>query len=775
MKRAVLIFLFLVAATTQAQVPVLRVEYYAPSQSAVAVWSPVSGAASYQVYKANPYPSWQLVPNAPIYYSSSTGYYSTNDGVAPNAAAVYKIQPINASGAPVGPPSTPAIVTGSLYADDPLTTTIPSKVQHISDLRSAVNTMRAAAGLGAVSWARTLTVGSAVQKGDIVELRTAVDAALQNIGLASPPYLDPVLTAVPLKRNHLQQLRMRVRSFPEFVTTSPATISNQYFSPNNDGKKDSTTFSVTIQYADYYANPAFFQWGINVRNASGTVVRSVSGTGNVASFAWDGKNDLGQIQPNGVYTLELIDLDGLSGAVVSATATIDLTPPTVSISYPTNGQVLSNVSQSGGNVTVTGSATDVHFSGWTLTNPPSTNPFATGAGSSVSGSWALSAQPNGNYTIRLSATDLADNTATVDVNGTVANFTASQDVYQINAASGQHVTYTSNIPYSLTETITIKSVATGNVVRNLQVATRAAGTYTDTWDGTNDQGGPLADGLYRYFITVTNGTNSMTWDDSSSFAGSQITQQHPYVRCLNSGGNVVDCCDPSLVFDPYTNKPLKIIYSVGLQDFAGAVCAIGDTPGTVPAMPAYVSVKASAAGETSATCGSFDCIFGAFTTSPQQSEAYQSTGLHQIIWYGMGYDSAYNISGAANLTVVRHYEGWPQSQALVYGNAPQITDVAIDRVMFNPAAAGGQTFTVTIVRGTPRAVTLTAQFRNLASGSILRTVTTSASTAAQQTVSWDGKANNGDWVAPGQYEVTITATDTTGSSSSIRPLVIVKY
>ena len=67
------------------------------------------------------------------------------------------------------------------------------------------------------------------------------------------------------------------------------------------------------------------------------------------------------------------------------------------------------------------------------------------------------------------------------------------------------------------------------------------------------------------------------------------------------------------------------------------------------------------------------------------------------------------------------------------------------------------------------------EFKNVASGSILRTITTAAQSPGQVVLNWNGRADNGAWVAPGLYEATITVTDSAGSSTVLKPLITVRY
>jgi flagellar hook assembly protein FlgD len=74
-----------------------------------------------------------------------------------------------------------------------------------------------------------------------------------------------------------------------------------------------------------------------------------------------------------------------------------------------------------------------------------------------------------------------------------------------------------------------------------------------------------------------------------------------------------------------------------------------------------------------------------------------------------------------------------------------------------------------------RSVTLKGEFRNRTWNSTLRTVTTTSQSAGQVSLTWDGRADNGAWVVPGLYEVTITVTDSSGALTVLKPLLTVRY
>ena len=405
-------------------------------------------------------------------------------------------------------------------------------------------------------------------------------------------------------------------------------------------------------------------------------------------------------------------------------------------------QVPADIASSSSVVTFTASATDaIDGNIAVLCSPASGSTFPTGA-----------------TTVTCSATDAHLNSAAASfrVTVTLPNFTVTQSVYQFNAAANGSVTYTSVVPYTLAETLTIRSVQTGAIVRTLVNQQRSAATYTDVWNGTNDAGALVPDGAYQYIATAVSGSGTVTWDQSAQYVGG-VTQL-PYAKCRTSTGTLVACSDAAITFDPFTNKPLLINYCVGG----------GDPPSCTGSTPAIVVVKVSGSTETDSSCNPGDCI----------ANEYQSAGAHEIAWYGYTTSSAY-VATAPYLAVIRRNDNWPRNSVLVFGTAPSITNLAVSSPIFNPASATtfstGLDVSFDVSTFQSRSITATCQYRNTTYNSILRTVTLAAQPPGHITVHWNGRADNGDWVVPDVYEIILTVTDSAGSSATVRPVVIVRY
>ena len=105
-------------------------------------------------------------------------------------------------------------VTALTFTDDPLATSTPIKAIHVTELRAAIASVRAARGLAAFAWTDpTLTPGSTgVKAVHVTELRTALNQAYQAAGRALPTYTDPTLApgGATIKAIHLDELRTAV-------------------------------------------------------------------------------------------------------------------------------------------------------------------------------------------------------------------------------------------------------------------------------------------------------------------------------------------------------------------------------------------------------------------------------------------------------------------------------------------------------------------------------------------------------------------------------------
>lgn len=104
-----------------------------------------------------------------------------------------------------------------IFTDATLTAgSTPIKAVHFTELRSAVNTLRAINGLAAFAWTDpSLTSGSTpAKKVHLDELRTALTHAYQAAGQSPPSYTDSTIVAqqTMIKASHVTELRAAVRA-----------------------------------------------------------------------------------------------------------------------------------------------------------------------------------------------------------------------------------------------------------------------------------------------------------------------------------------------------------------------------------------------------------------------------------------------------------------------------------------------------------------------------------------------------------------------------------
>ncbi len=95
------------------------------------------------------------------------------------------------------------------------------------------------------------------------------------------------------------------------------------FSPNGDGKIDTTRLSASFNHTG--------QWRMQLRNSVGTLVREFTGQGMSCAVTWDGKNAGGTRVPDGLYTYtaRITDAGGDFGER-SSTIGLDTTGPVIS-------------------------------------------------------------------------------------------------------------------------------------------------------------------------------------------------------------------------------------------------------------------------------------------------------------------------------------------------------------------------------------------------------------------------------------------------------------
>jgi flagellar hook assembly protein FlgD/outer membrane protein OmpA-like peptidoglycan-associated protein len=113
------------------------------------------------------------------------------------------------------------------------------------------------------------------------------------------------------------------------ATPITLTVNTGYFSPNNDGVKDTVTVSLTVP-----VNKGIDAWSLTLKNSKRETVRTFSGKDTIPlTFLIDGKADAGAALPEGAYRagLDVKYANGNNPKAESGDIVLDLTPPAAKI------------------------------------------------------------------------------------------------------------------------------------------------------------------------------------------------------------------------------------------------------------------------------------------------------------------------------------------------------------------------------------------------------------------------------------------------------------
>jgi sugar lactone lactonase YvrE len=169
------------------------------------LWTAAAGASHYEIYRAS--------AGAYVLLTSVPGTSHLDTTVAANTAYAYKVRAV-IGGSPT-PYSNADAATTMVFTDDPMVAgTTRLKTVHFTEMRTAVNSLRASAGLAAATFTDpALTSTTKIRKSHIEELRTALAAARTALGLPAISFTDPalVLNSTRVKAVHLTEIRAGVK------------------------------------------------------------------------------------------------------------------------------------------------------------------------------------------------------------------------------------------------------------------------------------------------------------------------------------------------------------------------------------------------------------------------------------------------------------------------------------------------------------------------------------------------------------------------------------
>lgn len=174
--------------------------------SVVLNWAASAGADHYEVQRRqNIGSSWATLSPTPATNSL------TDNGVVTSTTYLYQVRAVDASGACPSAFSNVDLATTVVFTDDPLSAGLVIKAAHLTQLRTAVNAVRATANLSQVGWTDPLPQGVPIRAQHMLELRSNLNPALTALGMATVSNDSSLAVGNPIRAVHLQDVRDKVK------------------------------------------------------------------------------------------------------------------------------------------------------------------------------------------------------------------------------------------------------------------------------------------------------------------------------------------------------------------------------------------------------------------------------------------------------------------------------------------------------------------------------------------------------------------------------------
>lgn len=495
-------------------------------------------------------------------------------------------------------------------------------------------------------------------------------------------------------------------------------------SPNQDMVQETTLLQMTSTLP--------VNWTLTIRNSSGSVVKTYTGSGWVAQQVWDGTGASGVV-PDGVYTYQFQATEPGSGAsdtTDEGTVTVDVTPPTASFLSPTQGQtILTDV------LTITGTAEDTNFSEYLVEYGQGSDPenFSylnnayTPVVNDVLHTLSLRDVTPGLYTLRLTVRDWAGNQTQVLRQVTLDHLTVtevglSSSAFDPYVGEQAQMLYTLNRPAHVT--LRIYDDLTKALIRTLTFAGQPAGARTATWNGRNDNNQTVPLEAYYFTLEATDAIGRRGgWNDADNpFVGPWPEHQNPTV-------NVTE-------YDPYRNEPVTITYEVSAPDRIDTL-QITDATGVVRTL---------------------------------LTQAVQAPGLRTVVWDGRRDDGTMH-AGPFNVYFGTPF-ALPLHAIIAQHDLPDISSVRAEAYVILPVFGEVSTLSYTLTQS----ARISLEIADPNGNSVRMLQSDVLKTAGTHTAEWDGRTDAGSVVSDeGTYAVTLTLEDPVTGLTSVRRGAITVY
>lgn len=333
----------------------------------------------------------------------------------------------------------------------------------------------------------------------------------------------------------------------------------------------------------------------------------------------------------------------------------------------------------------------------------------------------------GVFAATLRATD-NDGLTGIDTVAVVTNISASLSVPDdtFDPSVGETAEVRTTISGGVPVRLVLKD-RSGSVVRVLAEGFRAAGSYSDLWDGLGGAAQPLPQGAYYAVLEYQFAGQTRTVDLTNTTGGQRYS---PSRNTLPS------------VFRPFEDDLLTINFNIPASQGASEILAF---------------------------IGLFN-VDTRFITLLERVPL--GVGTHTIKWDGLDANGHFAVPPPGDAFLFGIFGFRLPDNAIFVQSAPLLSNVTVDPNLFDPSAAdflssGQPTATVTYDLDKVADVELTVT--NLTTALILRRINRlNVQPGAAHTIQWDGHADSGLFVDRGDYRLSLRAIDSAGGASLTR-------
>jgi PKD repeat protein len=310
----------------------------------------------------------------------------------------------------------------------------------------------------------------------------------------------------------------------------------------------------------------------------------------------------------------------------------------------------------------------------------------------------------------------AEDVAQVVVNPT---FALSLSMDTIDPALSEATTVTTTLGAETEVSLVIETRA-GSPVRTLVPFTvRAAGTYSDVWDGRDDDGAIVTEGQYRAVLVYELSGVTKRFDLGLTTGGSQYNPPRTTI--------------PS-TFSPLAGQPLTIDFTL------------------------------SRASEVTAFVGRYSVDTRLVTFLDRQP---LGKGTHRIIWNGDDGDGVLIHPPPGDWFLFGIFGYTFPNNGIFVRSGVRITGLSAEPSIFDPSALddAGSPSSSAVHFTLSKPATVELMITDATTGAVLGRIQYPNLQAGSNTIVWDGKDNDGVLVAPGRYRLGVTAIEPNGFKS----------